>query len=305
MRSDEDMSEDRKPSSEVTPQREAASSEVAPQRDRASREVAPQRDRASREVAPQRDRATSETRSSAGMAIGIAVGVALLAGATVGFVLGRQRAPVGEGPTMGDGRGRPDQRTGGALPSVTQQTAARRLAAWVDFPGEPLAEPNGPATIFEPILRLSPPFDAVDATVFDALDTRIRLAQAWPVGREEVCLDEAGTRFACGLKARASLQNFMFGKAVVCTRLFLSREERRGVVDARCSVDGVDLTTHQIRAGYAFPTDLAEANHHAAMEEARRQRAGVWAGPFSLPTVDRSEADMRDIPFGSLRHPLQ
>jgi endonuclease YncB( thermonuclease family) len=282
MRSDEDMSEDRKPSSEV----------------------APMRDRASSEVAPMRDRGAAETRSSAGMAIGIAIGVALLAGATVWFVLGRQRAPTGEGPTAGDVRGRPDPRTGAALPSVTQQTAARRLAAWVDFPGEPLAEPDGPVTIFEPILRLSPPFDAIDATVFDSLDTRIRLAQAWPVGREEVCLDEAGTRFACGLKARASLQNFMFGKAIVCTRLFLSREERRGVVDARCSVDGVDLTTHQIRAGYAFPTDLADASHHAAMAEARRQRAGVWAGPYSLPTIDRSEADIRDMPFGSLRHPM-
>jgi endonuclease YncB( thermonuclease family) len=273
MRSDEDMSEDRKPNDDP---------------------------------ARRRDSTPGETRSSAGMAIGIAVGVALLAGATVGFLLGRQRAPVGDAPAAGETRGRGDPRAGGGLPSVTQQTAARRLSAWIDFPGEPLAEPNGPVTIFEPILRLTPPFDAVDATVFDALDTRIRLAQAWPVGRDEVCLDEAGTRFACGLKARASLQNFMFGKAVVCTRLFLSREERRGVVDARCSVDGVDLTTHQIRAGYAFPTDeLAEAGHQAALEEARRQRAGVWAGPYSLPTVDRSEADIRDIPFGSLRHPTQ
>lgn len=248
----------------------------------------------------------AQARPSAGMAIGVAVGVALFAGAVVGFVLGRQRAPGGEVTAAGEVRGRSEPRaSGGALPSVTQQTAARRLAAWVDFPGEPLAEPNGPVTIFEPILRLSPPFDAVDATVFDALDTRIRLAQAWPVGRDEVCLDEAGTRFACGLKARASLQNFLFGKAVVCTRLFLSREERRGVVDARCSVDGVDLTTHQIRAGYAFPTDLADAMHHTALDEARRQRAGVWAGPHSLPTIDRSEADIRDIPFGSLRHPMQ
>lgn len=270
MRSDEDMSEDRKPN----------------------------------DPARRRDPSPGETRPSAGMAIGIAVGVALLAGATVGFFLGRQRAPAGEAPAASEARGRSEPRAGDAPRSVTQQTAARRLSAWVDYAGAPLAEPDGPVTIFEPLLRLSPPFDAVDATVFDALDARVRLAQAWPVGRDEVCLDEAGTRFACGLKARASLQNFMFGKAVVCTRLFLSREERRGVVDARCSVGGVDLTTHQIRAGYAFPTELAEAGHQAALEEARRQRAGVWAGPYSPPTLDRSEADMREIPFGSLRHPM-
>lgn len=244
------------------------------------------------------------------MLFGMALGIAFLAGGVLGFVLGRQRPATPEPPTAaeaarsgGEAEAREQPASAARPPSRERQLAARLLGRWSVPMAEPLAEPDGPATRFEPVLRLNPPFDAVDAALFDSLDTRIRLAHAKPVGRDEVCIDDAGHRSACGLKGRASLQNHMFGKAVTCTRLFLSADERRGVVDARCSIAGEDLAAHQIRAGYAFPTEHAEPEHWAALEAARRERAGVWSGPYSIPAQDQAEIDAREIPFGSLRLP--
>lgn len=245
---------------------------------------------------------------ASGPALGIAVGLALLVGGAGGYALGTHRALLGAGDrTAAEQSARDAAERGRALRSREQQVATQRLSQWRVEDLDPLAGPGGPATIFEPVLRLTPPFDAVDATLIDSLDTRVRLAQARPVGRNEICVNDAGIRSACGLKGRASLQNHMYGKAVTCVRLFLGQEplgakEGRGrIVDARCSVAGEDLALHQIRAGFAFPSEFADADHVAALAEARRLRAGVWAGPYEIRADDQSEVDAREVPFGSLR----
>jgi endonuclease YncB( thermonuclease family) len=238
----------------------------------------------------------------AALSTGVAIGVAILVAGGAGLLLGRhQTAPAASGVAApiasSDEKRRPDA-------SLERQIATRRLADWKVEPFDRLAPvDDGAAAVFEPMLHPAPPFDAVDATLFDAFDMRIRLAHAKPVGRDEACLDHQGLRFACGLRGRASLQNFLFGKTVTCTRLFLGHGENPDVVDARCSAGGVDLATRQIRAGWAFPSVHGDADHRAALEEAQRERAGVWAGPYDVPRVDHSIEDARDLPFGSLRNP--
>jgi endonuclease YncB( thermonuclease family) len=245
---------------------------------------------------------------ASGPALGIAVGLALLVGGIGGYVLGTHRAAVGaDGRSAAEQGARDAAERSRSLRSREQQVATRRLSEWRMKELDPLAEPRGPTTLFEPVLRLTPPFDAVDATLIDSLDTRVRLAQARPVGRNEICVNDAGLRSACGLKGRASLQNHLYGKAVTCVRLFLGpdprggKEERGRIVDARCSIAGEDLALHQIRAGFAFPSEFADADHLAALAEARRVRAGVWAGPYEIRADDQSEVDAREVPFGSLR----
>lgn len=254
--------------------------------------------------APTGSHETPAAPRSAGVSIGMVVGFALLAAGAAGFLLGRQHGPaapagIGGGPPSA---GTPSAEEGRqAARSREQQLAAHRLSGWRMDPFEALVPGGEPTTAFEPTLRPAPPYDAVDSTLFDAFDVRIRLAHARPVGRDEACLDPQGNRFACGLRGRASLQNFLFGKPVSCLRLYLGREAGDGIVDARCSVEGVDLALRQIRAGWAFPSDLADADQRAALEAARRDRAGVWAGPYDPPRVDHSVEDARAVPFGSLR----
>ena len=232
------------------------------------------------------------------MLVGATVGVALLILGTAGLLVLRRTAPTGptgSGPAAGSVEAdRPPA-------SRERQLATHRLADWKMDPYDRLTPAEGVTATFEPALRPAPPFDAIDATLLDAFDVRIRLAHARPVGREEACLDVQGNRFACGLRGRASLQNFLFGKKPSCIRLFLVASAAEGAVDARCSVDGEDLAERQIRAGWAFPSELADAGHRAALEAARREHLGVWAGPYELPRVDHSLVDAREVPFGSLR----
>jgi len=234
---------------------------------------------------------------------GILVGAAILA-AGVGALL------VGVGRNGPDGEAQPPPAKPAeriAAPSEEppasreRQTAIRMLDSWRSDPAEPLAEADPAAGRFEPAIHPQPPYDAVDSTLFDALDRRFRLAQARAVPREEVCRDASGRRFACGLQGRASLQNNIVGKTVVCRRLFLGDPDKTGIVDARCSVDGEDLALFQIRAGWALPSEHADAEHRAAFEEARARRVGVWAGAWEAPVRDASEIDAREVPFGSLR----
>ena len=156
-----------------------------------------------------------------------------------------------------------------------------------------------------------PPYDAIDSILFDTLDTRIKLLGVLPVARDELCIDAANRRFACGLQARASLQNFVRGKTVVCRTPFGRRERRDGIVEADCRVNGVSLAQHQVAAGFAFPIpqpgtatmgeDEAKGPLFQAMEEARAKKLGVWAGDYKPPLVDRSEADAKAIKFGATR----
>lgn len=237
----------------------------------------------------------------AALSIGMAIGLAILVAGGAGLLLGRHLtapAPSGVAAPVAS----PDEKRS-AVTSLERQIAARRLADWKLEPFDRLAQVEGTSAAFEPVLHPAPPFDAVDATLFDAFDMRIRLAHAKPVGRDEACLDHQGRRFACGLRGRASLQNFLFGKTVTCTRLFLGKGENPDVVDARCSAGGVDLATRQISAGWAFPSVHGDAGHRAALEEAQRERIGVWAGPYEVPREDHSVEDARDLPFGSLRNP--
>ena len=237
----------------------------------------------------------------AALSIGMAIGLAILVAGGAGLLLLRHRTPP-EPSGVAAPVTSPDEKRR-AVASVERQIAARRLADWKLEPFDRLAPVEGTRAAFEPVSHPAPPFDAVDAILFDASDMRIRLAHATPVGRDEACLDHQGQRFACGLRGRASLQNFLVGKTVTCTRLFLGKGENPDVVDARCSAGGVDLATRQIRAGWAFPSVHADADHRAALEAAQRERIGVWAGPYEIPREDRSVEDARELPFGSLRNP--
>ncbi len=189
-------------------------------------------------------------------------------------------------------------------PSVERQTASRRLAGWPADPVDPLDVETARPRVFIAPITLAPPFDAIDAVLFDSSDTRVRLAGILGTARDEVCFDAERRRFACGLQARASLQNFMRGKTVVCRPLFGASERPEGLVEAHCSADGVSLSEHQVSAGYAFPVSADDKLLGAAQDKARAARVGVWVGPYVVPTTDNALADARAIRFGATRPTL-
>ncbi len=253
------------------------------------------------------DRATPTWKAAA---IGALAGLVPLS-ALVGWIVLKPAATANRGPvepaaTAATAASVPAPVPAPAPPaSVERQTAAKRLAGWKNEPLAPFdVETAAPAPVTPPIAA-KPPFDAIDAVLFDTADSRIRLVGILPVARDEVCFDDAGKRFACGLQARASLQNFMRGKTVVCRPAVGAAERRDGMIEAFCSAGGVSLAMHQVAAGFAFPQSREDDHLHEAMEKAKAERRGVWAGPYQMPLVDRSEADSRAIRFGGGRLSLQ
>lgn len=250
------------------------------------------------------DRPTPTWRAAA---IGALAGLVPLA-ALIGWIVLKPAATANRAPVeapVSTGANTPAPAVTPAPASVERQTAARRLSGWRNEPYAPLdVETATPTQITTPIAA-KPPFDAIDAALFDTADSRIRLVGILPVARDEVCFDEAGKRFACGLQARASLQNFMRGKAVVCRPAVGAVERRDGMIEAFCSAGGMSLAMHQVAAGFAFPQSREDDHLHEAMAKARAERRGVWAGPYQMPLVDRAEADSRAIRFGGGRLSLQ
>lgn len=233
---------------------------------------------------------------------GVAIGLAILAIGVGGLLLLKGDPSPSRAPTAETAARPPAERPAEAPPpSRERQTAVRLLAGWHSEASDPLAPTDLAAERFEPMQQPPPPFDAVDSTLIDTRDTRIRLAHARAVPRDEICRDASGQRFSCGLLARVALQNHIAGKTLLCRRLFLGDPSRTGIVEARCSVDGEDLALRQIRGGWATPSPLAEPAHVAAFEEARRARRGVWAGSWEIPARDPAEADARAVGFGTLR----
>lgn len=185
--------------------------------------------------------------------------------------------------------------------SVERQIAARRLARIVppaDFVTTP---PTVAIDGFVPTRRLSPPWGAVNAALFDADDVRIRLAHVVPVPRDAVCTDDTGRRLACGLQARAALHNALAGKTVRCREAFARDGRIDAAIVAECDADGEDLAERLVRAGYAFPYSGAPRRLAEAEAEARAARRGVWVGPWTAPSSDPSVEEARLYPFGSLR----
>jgi endonuclease YncB( thermonuclease family) len=226
--------------------------------------------------------------------IGAAVGVAALAVLVVATGVGRRGDPVARPATT---EAPVATRPAAPSASVETQIAAQRLARFGD-----LVEPAGDhvTTSFEEPIRLSPPFDAIDSVVFDAEMRRFRLWGVWPVGRNEICRGDDGSRFACGLMARATLQNHIARKKLVCNRMF--GPDRPGdFVEVVCIAEGVDLALHMIRTGFAFPTRLSGTAHWEALGEAVSEKRGYWNGPQAAPTADRAAEDARSIPVGGVR----
>lgn len=231
--------------------------------------------------------------------LGVVAFLCLLAGGAGGFLVARNQAARTQVPAKGQPGDAPALRK-----SVEPPSAPGRPLPQLEEQVDLLAAPSSPQAGFQRRMRMNPPFDAINSIMFDSADMRIRLARVAAVGREDVCRDDSGKRLACGLMARAVLQNFLRGKQVVCDPLFVPQQNpRRGVVEANCWVNGEDLALRQISAGYAFPWRLATDADHAALAAARAARVGVWAGPHELPAQDVSDRDAAAIPFGSTRLP--
>lgn len=121
----------------------------------------------------------------------------------------------------------------------------------------------------------------IDGDTLEIHDRRIRL---WgvdaPEGRQS-CDAADGSVYACGRVSANRLDEHLQDRTIAC---FEEDTDRYGRMVARCELDGEDIGAWLVRQGHAVRyARYAGSAYKAEEEAARRDRAGVWAGPFTMP----------------------
>ena len=130
------------------------------------------------------------------------------------------------------------------------------------------------------MIRLEGPARAVDGDTLRLAGERIRLLEIDAPESAQLCQDEQGRDYACGEAASAAMARMVEGARVVCQ----ARErDVYGRPLARCEVEGRDLGEAMVRQGHAVIYRKIAILYEDAEDQARRDRAGMWAGDFQDP----------------------
>jgi endonuclease YncB( thermonuclease family) len=110
--------------------------------------------------------------------------------------------------------------------------------------------------------------------------TKIRLSGIDSPEKDQVCLDPAGERWACGIDARDELIAHAGGKPWTC---HISGLDRYGRSLAACEVDGQDIGQWMVRSGWAMAFVRYSHQYDADEAVARKAQEGLWIGAFIAP----------------------
>ncbi len=140
-----------------------------------------------------------------------------------------------------------------------------------------------------PAFELAPPYVSLDGTTLVQGQRKLKLHGVEGPSATQVCLDEQGRRWACGLQARAALHNVLTGGSLSCQpRVALGR----GDLTVSCSMRRSsaekapqDVARTLVALGWMRPTSLPAPDLEDALASARRERAGLWRGDWALSPV--------------------
>ncbi len=125
---------------------------------------------------------------------------------------------------------------------------------------------------------IDPPYTIVDGLTVQSGKRIVRLADLDGPQREAVCFDQQGHLWACGLRARAALNNLISGKSVQCKLV-----RRDNEVDiSYCQVDAADLGRRLVIGGWARPAADQQGAFVAELKAASQARAGLWEGGWRI-----------------------
>jgi endonuclease YncB( thermonuclease family) len=110
--------------------------------------------------------------------------------------------------------------------------------------------------------------------------SRIRLAGIDAPSVDQLCLNNAGERWTCGVAARDELIHHADKKSWTC---HVERTDRRGRNVAKCEVDGEDIQKWLVTSGWALAYVRFSHDYEADEKAAREAKAGMWQGAFIAP----------------------
>jgi endonuclease YncB( thermonuclease family) len=123
---------------------------------------------------------------------------------------------------------------------------------------------------------LSPPFEIADGRTFGNSELSVRLTDVDAPEREAVCIGDNGFPWACGLAARAALNNKIRVAPVTCSAMVGATRP----VDGQCQLaNGTSLAAQLVASGFARPTQPGQFADELA--DARKQKRGLWNGNWT------------------------
>jgi endonuclease YncB( thermonuclease family) len=110
--------------------------------------------------------------------------------------------------------------------------------------------------------------------------SRIRLGGIDAPSVDQLCLNNTGERWTCGVAARDELIKHADNKSWTC---HVRQTDRRGRQVARCEVDGEDIQKWMVKSGWALAYARFSHDYDADEKAARDAKAGMWQGAFIAP----------------------
>jgi endonuclease YncB( thermonuclease family) len=111
-------------------------------------------------------------------------------------------------------------------------------------------------------------------------NSRIRLGGIDAPSVDQLCLNNSGERWTCGVAARDELIKHVGAKSWTC---HVNQTDRRGRQIARCEVDGEDIQKWMVKSGWALSYVRFSHDYDADEKAARDAKAGMWQGAFIAP----------------------
>jgi endonuclease YncB( thermonuclease family) len=110
--------------------------------------------------------------------------------------------------------------------------------------------------------------------------SRIRLGGIDAPAVDQLCLNNAGERWTCGVAARDELAKHAENKSWTC---HVRQTDRRGRLISRCEVDGEDIQKWLVKNGWALSYARFSHDYDDDEKAAREAKAGMWQGAFIAP----------------------
>ena len=149
----------------------------------------------------------------------------------------------------------------------------------------------GPVPAQTPIIS-GVPF-VVDGDTIVVNEIHIRLFGIDAPESAQICSDQDGDDYRCGLLATSLLEEEIAGRSVDCTPI---DTDHYGRTVAICAVGNIDLGRFMVERGMAVDEDDAVEGYYdaagryaAGQLEAKSAKRGIWAGWFEEPAKWRRE----------------
>jgi len=127
--------------------------------------------------------------------------------------------------------------------------------------------------------------------------TTVRLTGIEAPEPDQTCTDADGHEWSCGRAARQALSGLLRTGRVVCD----ASGSAEGHSTGYCKVGDLDVAAELVRGGHVFATSGLFASYGGIENEARGNKAGIWAGQATRPSDYRAqkwEEAKREAPDG-------